>query len=73
MSRFPAAVIRLLFSSFVFVMGRAVALPFMALYLYEHLGIDQQTIGWVLGGVFFLLPCSACMPVIWQTGSARIC
>ncbi|MFZ6711362.1 MFS transporter [Undibacterium sp. TC9W] len=53
MTRFPAAVIRLLFSSFVFVMGRAVALPFMALYLYEHLGINQQTIGWVLGGSIF--------------------
>lgn len=53
MSRFPATVIRLLFSSFVFVMGRAVALPFMALYLHEHLGINQQTIGWVLGGSIF--------------------
>lgn len=53
MSRFPAPVIRLLFSSFVFVMGRAVALPFMALYLHEHLGINQQTIGWVLGGSIF--------------------
>ncbi|MES2038931.1 MAG: MFS transporter [Pseudomonadota bacterium] len=53
MSRFPAPVIRLLFSSFVFVMGRAVALPFMALYLHEHLGVNQQTIGWVLGGSIF--------------------
>lgn len=53
MSRFPNAVLRLLFSSFVFVMGRAVALPFMALYLHEHLGIDPQTIGWVLGGSIF--------------------
>ncbi|MFZ6757052.1 MFS transporter [Undibacterium sp. Ji50W] len=53
MSRFPVAVIRLLFSSFVFVMGRAVALPFMALYLNEHLGINPQMIGWVLGGSIF--------------------
>ena len=53
MSRFPATVIRLLFSSFVFVMGRAVALPFMALYLNEHLGLNPQVIGWVLGGSIF--------------------
>ncbi len=53
MFRLPTTVIRLLFSSFVFVMGRAVALPFMALYLNEHLGIDQQIIGWVLGGSIF--------------------
>lgn len=50
---FPMTVIRLLLSSFVFVMGRAVALPFMALYLTEHLGLNQQVIGWVLGGSIF--------------------
>ena len=50
---FPVTVIRLLLSSFVFVMGRAVALPFMALYLTEHLGMNQQAIGWVLGGSIF--------------------
>lgn len=53
MPRFPAPVIRLLCSSFVFVMGRAVALPFMALYLTEHLGLNQQVIGWILGGSIF--------------------
>ncbi len=50
---FPMTVIRLLSSSFVFVMGRAVALPFMALYLTEHLGLNPQMIGWVLGGSIF--------------------
>lgn len=50
---FPGIVIRLLLSSFVFIMGRAVALPFMALYLTEHLGLGQQVIGWVLGGSIF--------------------
>ncbi|MFZ6744919.1 MFS transporter [Undibacterium sp. JH2W] len=53
MVRFPNAVIRLLCSSFVFVMGRAVALPFMALYLTEHLALNQQVIGWILGGSIF--------------------
>ncbi|MFZ6656430.1 MFS transporter [Undibacterium sp. TJN19] len=53
MLRFPSTVIRLLLSSFVFVLGRAVALPFMALYLSEKLGLGQQAIGWILGGSIF--------------------
>ncbi|MBC3918492.1 MFS transporter [Undibacterium sp. CY18W] len=53
MKRFPSTVIRLLLSSFVFVMGRAVALPFMALYLSDSLGLDQQAVGWIMGGSIF--------------------
>ncbi|MDE2429735.1 MAG: MFS transporter, partial [Burkholderiales bacterium] len=47
---FPRPVARLLISSFVFVLGRAVALPFMVLYLTRHLGLTQNQVGWILGG-----------------------
>ena len=53
MRDFSPAVIRLLLSSFVCIMGRAAALPFMALYLTQAMQWDQQTIGWVLGGSLF--------------------
>lgn len=53
MKDFSPAVIRLLLSSFVCVMGRAAALPFMALYLTQAMQWDQQTVGWVLGGSLF--------------------
>lgn len=54
MMRFPRSVYRLLFSSFVFVLGRAVALPYMAIYLTRQLGIGQQQVGWIMGGSIFL-------------------
>ncbi len=54
MKDFSPAIIRLLLSSFVCVMGRAAALPFMAVYLTQEMKWDQQTVGWVLGGSLFL-------------------
>lgn len=53
MKDFSPTVIRLLLSSFVCIMGRAAALPFMALYLTQAMHWDQQTVGWVLGGSLF--------------------
>lgn len=53
MKDFSPAVIRLLLSSFVCVMGRAAALPFMALYLTQAMQWNQQTVGWILGGSLF--------------------
>ncbi|MBC3934059.1 MFS transporter [Undibacterium sp. CY7W] len=47
---FPAPVRRLLASSFVFVIGRAFALPVMVLFLTRQLGLSQHAIGWILGG-----------------------
>lgn len=54
MKDFSPAIIRLLLSSFVCVMGRAAALPFMAVYLTQEMKWDQQTVGWVLGGSLLL-------------------
>lgn len=53
MKDFSPAVIRLLLSSFICIMGRAAALPFMALYLTQAMHWSQQTVGWVLGGSLF--------------------
>lgn len=53
MKDFSPTVIRLLLSSFVCIMGRSAALPFMALYLTQAMYWDQQTVGWVLGGSLF--------------------
>ncbi|MBI1834738.1 MAG: MFS transporter, partial [Burkholderiales bacterium] len=53
MKDFSPTVIRLLLSSFVCIMGRSAALPFMALYLTQAMQWDQQTVGWVLGGSLF--------------------
>jgi MFS family permease len=53
MKDFSPAVMRLLLSSFICIMGRAAALPFMALYLTQAMHWSQQTVGWVLGGSLF--------------------
>jgi MFS family permease len=45
---FPAPVPRLLGSSLVFVMGRAVSLPLVVLYLAQALQLSQTRIGWML-------------------------
>ena len=49
-SAFPAPVRRLLASSFIFVIGRAFALPVMVLFLTRQFGLSQHAIGWILGG-----------------------
>ena len=46
---FPAPVPRLLGSSLIFVMGRAVSLPLVVLYLSQALQLSQTHIGWMLG------------------------
>ncbi|MBX9868829.1 MAG: MFS transporter [Burkholderiaceae bacterium] len=53
MKDFSPAVRRLLLSSFICIMGRAAALPFIALYLTQAMQWSQQTVGWVLGGSLF--------------------
>lgn len=54
MKSYPPAVRRLLFGTVVFVMGRSVGLPYLAVYLTERMGVSAETLGWLLGGsVFF--------------------
>lgn len=54
MKSYSPAVRRLLLSTVVFVMGRAVGMPYLAIYLTERLQVSAQTLGWLLGGsVFF--------------------
>lgn len=48
MNPLPNSVRMLLLSSLVFMMGRAAALPFLAIYLTEYMGLDQQQIGLML-------------------------
>lgn len=40
---------RLLASSFIYVVGRALALPYLAIYLTQKYALSQQQLGWVLG------------------------
>ena len=49
MTRFPPLVRLLLLGSLLLTLGRAAALPFLAIYLTQRLGLDQQGIGLVLG------------------------
>ncbi|QDL56318.1 MFS transporter [Rhodoferax aquaticus] len=54
MKSYPPAVRRLLLSTVVFVMGRSVGMPYLAIYLTERMQVSAQTLGWLLGGsVFF--------------------
>lgn len=54
MKSYPPAVRRLLLSTVVFVMGRSVGMPYLAIYLTERVQVSAQTLGWLLGGsVFF--------------------
>ena len=54
MKSYPPAVRRLLLSTVVFVMGRSVGMPYLAIYLTERMLVSPQTLGWLLGGsVFF--------------------
>lgn len=50
MKSYPPAVRRLLLGTVVFVMGRAVGLPYLAIYLTERMGASAETLGWLLGG-----------------------
>ncbi len=51
---YPNAVVRLLLSSFLFVIGRSAALPFIAIYLTQRVGVSTQMLGLVLGGSVFV-------------------
>lgn len=54
MKSYPPAVRRLLLSTVVFVMGRSVGMPYLAIYLTERMQVSAQGLGWLLGGsVFF--------------------
>lgn len=54
MKSYPPAVRRLLLGTVVFVMARAVGLPYLAIYLTERTRVSAETLGWLLGGsVFF--------------------
>lgn len=53
MKSYPPAVRRLLLGTVVFVMARAVGLPYLAIYLTERTRVSAETLGWLLGGSIF--------------------
>lgn len=48
--RKPGDLQRLLASSFVYVVGRAIALPYLAIFVTQRYALNQQQLGWLLGG-----------------------
>ncbi len=40
----------MLASSFIYVVGRAIALPYLAIFMTEKFALNQQQLGWMLGG-----------------------
>lgn len=48
--RKPGDLPRLLASSFIYVVGRAIALPYLAIFVTQRYALNQQQLGWLLGG-----------------------